>query len=108
MSRRPPRSTLTATLFPYTTRFRSRQHRRHQGFAVRPRVESRAVEAEGEAPELALAEDAGDRLARRAARHRSLDARGLRRCQRALGMGQQELGDRKSTRRTPVTNAHLV
>src|SRR3546814_9777229 len=27
MIRRPPRSTRTDTLFPYTTRFRSRQHR---------------------------------------------------------------------------------
>src|SRR3546814_9823851 len=29
MIRRPPRSTRTDTLFPYTTLFRSSQHRRH-------------------------------------------------------------------------------
>src|SRR3546814_3283082 len=31
MIRRPPRSTRTATLFPYTTLFRSRRQRRHAG-----------------------------------------------------------------------------
>src|SRR3546814_6578128 len=31
MIRRPPRSTRTDTLFPYTTLFRSREHRPHRG-----------------------------------------------------------------------------
>src|SRR3546814_19415325 len=34
ISRRPPRSTLTNTLFPYTTRFRSRWHHRHAPLAA--------------------------------------------------------------------------
>src|SRR3546814_18289792 len=37
MRRRPPRSTRTDTLFPYTTLFRSRAHRRRQGRAARRR-----------------------------------------------------------------------
>src|SRR3546814_5261813 len=34
MIRRPPRSTLTYTLFPYTTLFRSRQHSRCAGLRL--------------------------------------------------------------------------
>src|SRR3546814_16189111 len=35
MIRRPPRSTRTDTLFPYTTLFRSRRHRRESGRTIR-------------------------------------------------------------------------
>src|SRR3546814_5253257 len=35
MIRRPPRSTRTDTLFPYTTLFRSRRHRRHASGSFR-------------------------------------------------------------------------
>src|SRR3546814_7025651 len=68
MIRRPPRSTRTDTLFPYTTLFRSRS-------------KARAGIRDGE--ELGLS------------RQSNLALRPHRR-------------DRKSTRRTPVTNAHLV
>src|SRR3546814_13122760 len=37
MIRRPPRSTRTDTLFPYTTLFRSASYRRHTRFHVAPR-----------------------------------------------------------------------
>src|SRR3712207_6870391 len=43
MIRRPPRS----TLFPYTTLFRSRAHRRHLGAALRQAVAVRAAAAPG-------------------------------------------------------------
>src|SRR3546814_11362412 len=36
MIRRPPRSTRTDTLFPYTTLFRSRQYRRHYHSVAHP------------------------------------------------------------------------
>src|SRR3546814_4093041 len=36
MIRRPPRSTRTDTLFPYTTLFRSRRHRRRRRHRSRP------------------------------------------------------------------------
>src|SRR3546814_9518392 len=77
MTRRPPRSTRTDTLFPYTTLFRSplRQHRRGIGGVG--------------------AGQAGDAGAARADRERG----------DAVGGGGE---DRRSTRRTPVTNAHLV
>src|SRR3546814_14491915 len=37
MLRRPPRSTRTSTLFPYTTLFRSDRRQRHGGLRERPR-----------------------------------------------------------------------
>src|SRR3546814_1208638 len=43
--RRPPRSTRTYTLFPYTTLFRSQRARRVQG-AVRPDADLRLLEHE--------------------------------------------------------------
>src|SRR3546814_6951720 len=36
MIRHPPRSTRTDTLFPYTTLFRSRRHREHEGLESEP------------------------------------------------------------------------
>src|SRR3546814_16601307 len=46
MLRRPPRSTRTDTLFPYTTLFRSREdHRRAIGFGRAEDVEPRARDA---------------------------------------------------------------
>src|SRR3546814_5864891 len=57
MIRRPPRSTRTDTLFPYTTLFRSEQGRqarrraRGAGHACRHRARrGRAVEEQGQAP----------------------------------------------------------
>src|SRR3546814_4932018 len=81
MIRRPPRSTRTDTLFPYTTLFRSCDPRRGCG----------------------LFPDRLDRdLADDAAIYGILDDRNF-----ARG-GQGHRSDRKSTRLTPVTNAHLV
>src|SRR3546814_11787581 len=48
MIRRPPRSTRTDTLFPYTTLFRSlQQHEEDEADEVRPRRRDRALLAEG-------------------------------------------------------------
>src|SRR3546814_12196653 len=85
MMRRPPRSTRTDTLFPYTTLFRSivmyKQARPHQKRRKRSGAE---VREEG-----------------------LVAARGL-----LLDRGPAAVTlanvDRKSTRLTPVTNAHLV
>src|SRR3546814_8271529 len=76
MTRRPPRSTRTDTLFPSATLFRAARDRRP--FA-RPRRYCRRT----------LFRPAGARDRRR-------------------GMVRHGRPDRKSTRRTPVTNAHLV
>src|SRR3546814_7971119 len=93
MIRRPPRSTRTDTRFPYTTLFRS--------------LTRRAV---GAAIDFAVDEDAD------ADADAEMDVDGVRhatrRAARQLGP-EGELGlvadqDRKSTRLTPVTNAHLV
>src|SRR3546814_5569482 len=79
MIRRPPRSTRTDTLFPYTTLFRSL---RFLLLDLRQRRQCGDSSAEQRDPGGA-AGDAGSAAARRG-------------------------GDRKSTRLTPVTNAHLV
>src|SRR3546814_1566860 len=47
MIRRPPRSTRTDTLFPYTTLFRSRYDRMHQGSLRLPRLPARLLEGRG-------------------------------------------------------------
>src|SRR3546814_8698773 len=58
MIRRPPRSTRTDTLFPYTTLFRSVQTRgdRHQ-FGRRRRIEIGSAEARGALERTVLVED---------------------------------------------------
>src|SRR3546814_5327130 len=98
MIRRPPRSTRTDTLFPYTTLFRS---------CVRPA--GAADGAIGRAGRRhALADDRADGDAAGPAAGRG---RGRIR-DRAGGRGRAgrtaDGGDRKSTRLNPVTNAHLV
>src|SRR3546814_3526743 len=80
MIRLPPRSTRTDTLFPYTTLFRSRP------CPVRLFAAAHKVEQEGEHVDEVEIER------QRAHDHRLAD----------------KVGDRKSTRLTPVTNAHLV
>src|SRR3546814_6491506 len=83
MIRRPPRSTLTDTLFPYTTLFRShRLAARIATQALGHRIRQHGVEAES----LPFIKTAQIRMAEQPDRPI----------------------DRKSTRRTPVTNAHLV
>src|SRR3546814_8227081 len=98
MIRRPPRSTRTDTLFPYTTLFRSSFLRRRHGAAHG--VANREPFA-GSCPfplQAALAPEArGRRLA--AYNHQQWQPMALASAARV---------DRKSTRLTPVTNAHLV
>src|SRR3546814_8226099 len=79
MIRRPPRSTRTDTLLPYTTRFRSGGHRReghHQAMRHVGEAEGNAelLVAHFEAPELVLQHDghlAGVALAQRSEEHTS-------------------------------------
>src|SRR3546814_8404991 len=89
MIRRPPRSTRTDTLFPYTTLFRSRHDAQPLG-----RVAGDLARQQGAPPH---------------------EARGIHAVR--LGLLQPVLGetriprqplDRKSTRLNSVTNAHLV
>src|SRR3546814_17852114 len=70
MIRRPPRSTLTDTLFPYTTLFRSREDAQHDrsGRLAAQRAEQAlqvlpARRAAGVAPQLAAEAGGGDRVA---------------------------------------------
>src|SRR3546814_9315217 len=85
MIRRPPRSTRTDPLVPYTTLFRSKLVQNH-GLAV----------------------DVGQFYADdRAARDRG-DARGKRRHIAGNVVGKLDDTDRKSTRLNSVTNAQLV
>src|SRR3546814_3735039 len=86
MIRRPPRSTRTDTLFPYTTLFRSLSG------CVRP-------------VRLVARQCPGRRAPVRPLRPRRIGRRDPRQCQDLVGAGG---GDRKSTRLNPVTNAHLV
>src|SRR3546814_3167416 len=86
MIRRPPRSTRTDTLFPYTTLFRSRRKRHEEVHSARIHRPRRRGGGGAVAP------------GARGARCRS----GRRRANAGLHP------DRKSTRLTPVTNAHLV
>src|SRR3546814_1888207 len=96
MTRRPPRSTRTDTLFPYTTLFRSpfsRGHANFQRVAVNPRPASSACVRRGRAHWTARRRVSGSPRLRRRAPTCPVGSAGR---------------DRKSTRRTPVTNAHLV
>src|SRR3546814_6941946 len=86
MIRRPPRSTLTDTLFPYTTLFRSRP------FAQQLEQVARSLAVRGE-----------DQGALRIGLEES--GEGLRDV--AIG-GGEGLRSEEHTSETPVTNAHLV
>src|SRR3546814_10283695 len=93
MIRRPPRSTRTDTLFPYTTLFRSE--------AVHGRLEH-ATRPLGQLL---------DELSAAARPEDGVSAKPLG--QGCLGVeagdhGHLDVGDRKSTRLNSVTNAHLV
>src|SRR3546814_5282845 len=87
MRRRPPRSTRTDTLFPYTTLFRSPAHRQ------RDRDARDIAEADG---------------ARQRRRQRAPLADVALRLARMRLRPEDAERDRKSTRLNPVTNAHLV
>src|SRR3546814_16873336 len=82
MIRRPPRSTRTDTLFPYTTLFRSRHHHGVPGKTVIKALlvvdcEARGLLVMEWAPRLPLAAGAGDL-------HRAADPRGNRRARAKL------------------------
>src|SRR3546814_9704081 len=75
MIRRPPRSTRTDTLFPYTTLFRSRRHARHDERPPhRPRLCDREIRG----------------AARAAGRGAGADGRQRRQCARRAGRGRSE------------------
>src|SRR3546814_1353990 len=119
MRRRPPRSTRTDTLLPYTTLFRSAASRGTEPrsatvicwMARQPRSTPRgspARAAEGRPGSADLPFQAVEQFA---------DAGQVRPLGRQYGAESPPLegkhpvgrqGDRKSTRLTPVTNAHLV
>src|SRR3546814_19635620 len=61
MIRRPPRSTRTDTLFPYTTLFRSA--RAHRIFGLAADARDRIAQRRGIAPDREGAVDVGDRIA---------------------------------------------
>src|SRR3546814_9236352 len=86
MIRRPPRSTRTDTLFPYTTLFRSLAIL--AAFSALVGVHLDPVSIDDGRALLALADATAER--------------------KRLLEGQPMRGDRKSTRLNPVTNAHLV
>src|SRR3546814_5175066 len=103
MIRRPPRSTRTDTLFPYTTLFRSPDDL-HPGDAGRPLACGDLLGGVGSgAVALCRRLHAADRPAARLCPlwpgPRAGASCADRQCRRP---------DRKSTRLTPVTNAHLV
>src|SRR3546814_1800805 len=70
MIRRPPRSTRTDTLFPYTTLFRSRHHHLHLGHQRQPEGRSPQEQHAGRA-ELAVGQGAGAHPRRRSEEHTS-------------------------------------
>src|SRR3546814_7608081 len=91
MIRRPPRSTRTDTLFPYTTLFRS-----EPGGGIGPQCGLRP----------SVGRERRDAIGRRRLGCRGLGPGPEQGCGVVVDRGVR--GDRKSTRLTPVTNAHLV
>src|SRR3546814_1710631 len=113
MIRRPPRSTRTDTLFPYTTLFRSRGHERRTVVARRLDPPARAAQGERSQPALATgpadrrpartaaAAPAGQRMGRAAAGQLGGDAAVARRRRAAREIGRASVGN-------PVPNADLI
>src|SRR3546814_2809214 len=109
MIRRPPRSTRTDTLFPYTTLFRSATSRLidtvNQSKAALAAAEAGVGEAQATVAEtqsnLARLQQVYKLSGGKVPSKTELDA-GRANYSRAMAR------DRKSTRLTPVTNAHLV
>src|SRR3546814_6516588 len=91
MRRRPPRSTRTDTLFPYTTLFRS--HPVVGRRPARPRHHART---------------AATRSADPGAAGSTPSARRSRRPRRSAGTTPRETRSEEHTSEPPVTNAHLV
>src|SRR3546814_5150317 len=101
MIRRPPRSTRTDTLFPYTTLFRSAQFdglRRTARVGVMPGVNFQMRGAGGDRGLQLLCIGVDEQRNGNSRLGQTLAARAHR----------IELRDRKSTRLNSVTNAHLV
>src|SRR3546814_5922376 len=96
MIRRPPRSTLTDTLFPYTTLFRSSA----AGAVPVGTAETPIADGRGE-------DRVHLRLLRFGADSGAGAGAGADRRRNHAGT-EAHRRDRKSTRLTPVTNAHLV
>src|SRR3546814_5335208 len=93
MIRRPPRSTRTDTLFPYTTLFRSEQRERHGrifGLIAGDQLRLRLGKVERRAVRLGKGRDEEHHRHRKQQRIEDIAV------------------DRKSTRLNSVTNAHLV
>src|SRR3546814_1925667 len=102
MIRRPPRSTRTATLFPYPTLFRSHRRLRIEGGGFPVEAECFAAQAQ-QGAELPVGhiDNGGPEIDEAIAGHRDRQPRGG--C-----VDPGEAVDRKSTRLNSVTNAHLV
>src|SRR3546814_10525116 len=73
MRRRPPRSTRTATLFPYTTRFRSDRNIIGVGAKRVPRADPRQRQVEKEAIQIGIIE----RVTAQDQRHMRIETLGL-------------------------------
>src|SRR3546814_5319895 len=101
MIRRPPRSTRTDTLFPYTTLFRS-------VYTLLPRLQQRAGAAGGAEGE-EEGRGAGGEIdgVQRHALEQEIGAEGAVEQDGAHAL-EDVRGDRKSTRLNSITNAHLV
>src|SRR3546814_7857561 len=102
MIRRPPRSTRTDTLFPYTTLFRSPEYRLDR--EILPGARGAPGGATGEAAAMAADYLEGDLRDADAARHRVV--RPEERQDRPRVIPVAEIG--RAHVCTPVTNAHLV
>src|SRR3546814_5984842 len=99
MIRRPPRTTRTDTLFPYSTRFRSRFR------VAEAHVELDHLRRAGLVDHQAGVEEACERRA--VGGHAAHSRRDDLAQDPLLDLGRDHRRDRKSTR-LPVTNAHLV
>src|SRR3546814_4594326 len=126
MIRRPPRSTRTDTLFPYTTLFRSGLAPGRPDLSGRRKCRTTGKRGGVHEPgkrEVQISRLACERGLRTDARYLPvrkdqwrIDVRRLQLAQRPRsvpvvlrpGKGARCRTDRQSTRRTPVTNAHLV
>src|SRR3546814_7967369 len=100
MLRRPPRSTLTDTRFPYTTLFRSESH-----CEVLRRASRQTCTVESGNPDRTATSTTGGSCQIDSIRCRLISIDKARLQPKSSSHIET---DRKSTRRTPVTNAHLV
>src|SRR3546814_956724 len=107
MIRRPPRSTRTDTLFPYTTLFRSKLvHRALDGveaLAVRQQEHQQAVVVRPPLADLLAAMEDGDDLAVDRALHRDIDQPRVRQLDRRIpGEREHRIGRGAAKRIRPI------